>query len=189
MRDPCGMEDGWTIGADIGVMLTGAAVAVSAAVWLWQQGRTWRDVRTRRSRLCPGDSLQVGATLQSPDGRTSLTLHGNGNMVVEVEGYGVFDDTGAVGDAQCLKVEPDGWLVLCGKDDSVLWKQGPDAERFEVQNDAHVVLYSTLDKPIWATNWYLLRGKPKGPPEAVIVLPAIGDRVEDPSASSADASE
>jgi hypothetical protein len=29
---------------------------------------------------------------------------------------------------------------------------GPDAERLEVQNDAHVGLYSTSDKPIWATN-------------------------------------
>lgn len=54
----------------------------------------------------------------------------------------------------------DGWLVLYDIDERELWKQEPHGVRLEVQDNAHVVLYPTFGKAIWATDWLLMRDKP-----------------------------
>jgi hypothetical protein len=154
--------DGWTIGSDIGVMLTGVAVLPTAAVWLTRQARDWRAIRNRRSRLLPGQSLLVGESLFSPDGRTRFTLQSDANMTVTVDGYGVIDDTGTVGAGipnRLTLEKEDGWLVLYNVDGECLWRQGPGGTRFEVQDNAHVVLYPDLGRAIWATDWLLMRGQ------------------------------
>jgi hypothetical protein len=168
-HDDCAVN-GWTIGTDVGTMLTGLAVLPTATVWLWKQFRYWRASKNRRSGLRPGDSLRVGQSLYSRDGRTKFTLYPDANMVVEVEGYGVFDDTGTRGrgEAVRLTLEIDGRLVIHGADDSDLWHTEPGGEHLDVQNDAHVVLYGASSRDIWKTNWYLLRGQPVGP---VVMVP------------------
>jgi hypothetical protein len=154
--------DGWTIGADVGTMLTGLAILPTAAVWLSRQWRHWWAVKNRKSSLQLGQSLLVDRSLHSPDGRTSFTLQPDGNMVVRVDGYGVFDDTGTVGlgEPKCLKLEMDGSLVLYDIDENELWKRGPGGVRLVVQDNAHVILYPASGKAIWATDWLLIRGKP-----------------------------
>ena len=110
--------DGWTIGADFATMLAGVAILTTAGVWLARQ--------------------LVGQSLHSPDSRTSFILGSDANMVVQVEGYGVFDDTGTVGagDPKCLRLELDGWLVLYDMAGRELWKRGPDSARLVVQDNA-----------------------------------------------------
>jgi len=160
-------------------MLTGVAVLPTATVWLWRQFRGWRVASKRRSCLGPGDSLHVGQSLYSHDRRTKFTLYPDANMVVEVEveveGYGVFDDTETrgLGEAERLTLEMDGRLVIRGADGSDLWHTAPGGEHLDVQNDAHVVLYGASSRDIWKTNWYLLRGQPIGPqgPQVVFVVP------------------
>jgi hypothetical protein len=105
--------------------------------------------------------LLVGKSLWSPDGRTQFTLQSDANLVVTMEGYGVLDDTGTVGDGipKCLTLATDGWLVLYDIDGEELWKRGPKGARLEVQNNGHVVLYPGQGKAIWATNYFLMRGQ------------------------------
>jgi len=83
-------------------------------------------------------------------------------MVVKVEGYGVFDDTGTVGAGipERLTLDEDGWLVLYDSAGKRLWLKGPGGARLEVQDNAHVVLYPASGKAIWATDWLLMRGEP-----------------------------
>jgi hypothetical protein len=83
-------------------------------------------------------------------------------MVVRVDDYGDFDDTGAMGESsiKCLTLEPDGWLVLYDINGHPVRKWGPGAGHLNVQHNGHVVLYTASDKAIVATDWYLLRGKP-----------------------------
>jgi len=152
----------WTILADVGAILTGVSVLPAAAVWLVKQARVWRIAKSRKSELLPGQTLLAGSSLYSPDGRTSLTLYPNGNMVVRVDDYGDFDDTGAMGESsiKCLTLEPDGWLVLYDINGQPVRKWGPGAGHLNVQHNGHVVLYTASDKAIVATDWYLLRGKP-----------------------------
>jgi hypothetical protein len=152
----------WTILADLGAILTGVSVVPAAGVWLWKQARNWRITKSRRSELLSGQTLLAGGSLYSPDGRTSLTLYPNGNMVVRVDDYGDFDDTGAMGKTRtkCLTLEAEGWLVLYDVSGQPLRKWGPEAAHLNVQHNGHVVLYTASDKAIVATNWYLLRGKP-----------------------------
>jgi len=143
-------------------MITGASVLAAASVWLGRQWHRWRIVKKRRSQLLPGESLRVGQSLHSPDGGTSFTLQPDANMVVKVEGYGVFDDTGTVGAGipERLTLDEDGWLVLYDSAGKRLWLKGPGGARLEVQDNAHVVLYPASGKAIWATDWLLMRGEP-----------------------------
>jgi hypothetical protein len=153
--------DLWATGADIGAMLTGVSALPAAAVWLTKEARGWCEARNRRNRLLPGQSLLVGESLWSADGRTQFKLQQDANMTVTVQDYGVIDDTGTVGAGvpRCLTLtKDDGWLVLYGTDGKELWKQGPGGARLEVQDNAHVVLYPDLGKAIWATDWLLMRG-------------------------------
>jgi hypothetical protein len=39
--------DGWTIGADVGAMLTGLSVLTATIVWTRTQWRDWRDRRAQ----------------------------------------------------------------------------------------------------------------------------------------------
>jgi hypothetical protein len=155
--------DGWTIGADIGTMLTGVAVVATAGVWLISQWRAWRSAKNRKDSLLPGQSLLVGQSLYSPDGRTRFSLQQDANMVVQVQGYGgVFDQTDTVGSGvpKCLKLEQNGSLILYDTEDRQLWKKGPGGVRLVVQDNAHVVLYPASGKAIWSTDWLLARGTP-----------------------------
>jgi hypothetical protein len=177
--------NGWTIGTDIGVMLTGVSVLVAGGLWSVKElRRSLTSWQKRKHRLLAGESLKPGATLHSPDGRTSFTLHPNGNMVVEVDGYGVFDDTATGGPdrVESLTLSEAGKLALVGVDgrEREIAQAGPGAH-LEVQNDAHVVLYTTSDEPAWYTNWYLLRGQPVGPQgPQVIFMVQRGDAADGP---------
>lgn len=114
----------------------------------------------RKSRLSRGESLQVGHSLYSPDGRTRFTLQDNANMVVFVDGRGDICDTGTtnIGEPKLLKLDGDGWLVLYDVDDNALWKKGPRGDHLDVQDNSHVVLYPVTGDAIWATDLFFKAG-------------------------------
>ena len=116
----------------------------------------------RKSYLSPGQSLLVGDSLYSPDGRTRFTLLDSGNMVVEVDGVGDICDTGTtnLGVPGCLKLEDDGWLVLYDIDDNPLWRKGPGGVRLSVQDNLHVVLSPPVGygDAMWATEVFFKAG-------------------------------
>jgi len=116
----------------------------------------------RRSYLSPGQSLLVGESLYSPDGRTKFTLTDSGNMVVDVDGVGDICDTGTtnLGVPKCLKLDADGWLVLYDIGDNPLWRKGPRGIRLSVQDNSHVVLSPPVGygDAIWATDVFFKAG-------------------------------
>ena len=115
----------------------------------------------RKNRLRPGDSLLVGESLYSPDGRTRFTLQHDANMVVYREGLEDICDTGTanLGDPNRLMLE-DGRLILYDVNGKKLWEKGPGGGRLEVQDNSHVVLYSTMGdlEPVWASSVFVKSG-------------------------------
>jgi len=114
----------------------------------------------RKNRLSRGESLLVGQSLYSLDGRTRFTLQDDGNMVVFVDGLGDISDTGTanLGEPNCLKLEGDGWLILYDVDGKELWKKGPRGFHLNVQDNSHVVLYPVNGDAIWATDMFIKAG-------------------------------
>lgn len=116
----------------------------------------------RKSRLERGDSLLVGQSLYSPDGRTRFTLLHDGNMVVYRQGLEDICDTGTanLGEPERLTLEENGRLILYDVNGEKLWEKGPGGIRLEVQDNSHVVLYSNpgIPEPIWATSLFVKAG-------------------------------
>jgi hypothetical protein len=116
----------------------------------------------RKNRLAPGDSLLVGESLYSPDGRTRFTLQHDANMVVYREGLEDICDTETAnrGDPDRLTLEENGRLVLYDVNGSKLWEKGPGGVRLEVQDNSHVVLYPAAGntEPVWATGVFVKAG-------------------------------
>jgi len=127
----------------------------------WTAPESSSPQRERRSRLSRGESLPVGHSLYSPDGRTRFTLQEDGNAVVFVDGLGDICDTGTAnhGIPKCLKLEDDGWLIIYGADGKELWKKGPNGYRLNVQDNSHVVLYPSKGDAIWATDAFIKAGR------------------------------
>jgi hypothetical protein len=127
----------------------------------------------RRSYLSRGQSLPVGQSLYSPDGRTRLTLQDNANMVVFVDGIGDICDTGTtnLGLPKYLTLQDDGRLVLYDVDGNPLWQTGRGGNRLDVQDNSHVVLYPVAgSNPIWATERFYKAGELVSwiPPRAIV---------------------
>lgn len=116
----------------------------------------------RRTYLSRGQSLLVGESLYSPDGRTRFTLLDSGNMVVDVDAVGDICDTGTsnLGVPSCLKLDDSGWLVLYDVDGKELWKKGPMGIRLSVQDNSHVVLSPPVGygDAVWATEAFFKAG-------------------------------
>ena len=116
----------------------------------------------RKSRLERGDSLAVGQSLYSPDGRTRFTLGHDANMVVYRQGLEDICDTETanLGEPERLTLGEDGWLILYDVNRKKLWEKGPGGVRLEVQDNSHVVLYSAPGnpEPIWATTLFVKAG-------------------------------
>jgi hypothetical protein len=116
----------------------------------------------RKSYLSRGQSLLVGQSLYSPDGRTRFTLQDNANMIVFVDGIGDICDTGTtnLGKLKCLTLQDDGRLVLYDVDGNPLWKTGRGGDHLDVQDNSHVVLYPvTGSEPVWATARFYKAGE------------------------------
>jgi LysM repeat protein len=105
------------------------------------------------SSLNAGQSLSVGQELKSDNGKYTLTLQQDGNLVLSEGGKAVWaagtDGSGAVR----ANVQEDGNFVLYKDDNSPVWASktsGSSGVRLTVQDDRNVVLYAG-DKPVWAS--------------------------------------
>lgn len=106
------------------------------------------------SSLNAGQSLGVGQELKSDNGKYTLTLQQDGNLVLSEGRSAVWaagtDGSGAVR----ANVQEDGNFVLYKGDNSPVWASetsGNSGVRLTVQDDRNVVLYAG-DKPVWASN-------------------------------------
>jgi PASTA domain len=110
----------------------------------------------RGDRLQPGEGLIFGGTLVSGDGRFTVILQADGNLVLYAPGTkplwasNTADPT--VWDAV---MQSDGNLVVYNRDQVPLFATGTDGHPGAwaiIQNDGNFVVYDAASKPLWATN-------------------------------------
>jgi len=106
-------------------------------------------------RLNSGDTLAVGGSITSQDGRFRLVLQGDGNFVLYWSGGAARWATGTDGRAVSRAImQADGNFVLYAPDGTAVWASGtvghPGAF-LTLQNDGNGVIYG-LGGSLWATN-------------------------------------
>ena len=111
-------------------------------------------------RLQQGESLTQGQSLGSQDGRYSLTVQADGNVVLSQTGGVVRWSSGTFGNpGASLAMQADGNLVLYSSAHVALWSSGtwshPGASVL-LQTDGNLVVYAAGGQTaLWATNtWF-----------------------------------
>lgn len=115
-------------------------------------------------RLESGSRLLVNQTLHSADGRFTLVLQSDGNLVEYAPGPQALWATGTDGSSTyCAVMQEDGNFVLYEPDGHAVWSSGTEGNWGAIlvlQNDSNLVIYdheSWFDNParaLWATNTY-----------------------------------
>lgn len=108
-------------------------------------------------RLNPNQSLNVGDMLISQDGRFTLILQQDGNLVLYWSGGPARWATGTNGRTVSRAImQSDGNLVLYAPDGTAVWASGTvghPGSFLIIQNDGNVVIYGPAGRPpFWATN-------------------------------------
>src|SRR5437870_2884423 len=117
-------------------------------------------------RLNPGASLGVGGSITSQDGRFTLTMQGDGNLVLYRSGGPARWATGTGGRTVSQAImQNDGNFVMYGPGGEYIWDTGTDNHPgawLVVQNDGNVVIYDPSGNPLWATNTNIISGTVSG---------------------------
>ncbi|TCN55729.1 LysM domain-containing protein [Rhodococcus sp. SMB37] len=137
------------------------------------------------SSLNAGQSLGVGQELKSDNGKYTLTLQQDGNLVLSEGGKAVWAAGTNGSGAVRANVQEDGNFVLYKDDNSPVWASetsGNSGARLTVQDDRNVVLYAG-SKPVWASNSVA----PKAAETAPKPAPAAPAPAADPAPAAAPA--
>jgi hypothetical protein len=111
-------------------------------------------------RLNPGYTLNMNQSVTSCDGRFTLVMQGDGNLVLYQAGVGSLWSTntwlpGNQGANYTARMQTDGNLVVYNSASQSRWSSRtwgrPGATLF-VQDDGNVVIYTPQWQPIWASN-------------------------------------
>jgi len=101
-----------------------------------------------------GSSLASGGALASCDGRFSLAMQGDGNLVLYF-GATVLWSTGTAGNGGAtLSMQTDGNLVVYSSADAALWSSGTAGNAgasLALQTDGNLVVYSAADVAVWSS--------------------------------------
>ena len=98
--------------------------------------------------------LNPGQTMLSPDGRFTLGMQGDGNLVLYFAGSALWA-TATFGSGNYATFQTDGNLVVYSAANAPLWGSGTAgnwAARFQMQNDGNMVIMSDADVVLWASN-------------------------------------
>lgn len=101
-----------------------------------------------------GQSLNQGEYIQSTDGRYTLVLQGDGNLVLYSLRRALWSSGTHGKPVSIMAMQGDGNLVLYdaqGRYHWASWTQGNQASQLVLQNDGNLVLYGSTGRPIWAT--------------------------------------
>ncbi len=103
-------------------------------------------------KLAPGGVLATNAPLTSCDGRFSLVMQGDGNMVLYHNGRGAIWNTATTGTAARHTVmQTDGNFVLYPPSGPAIWHTHTNSPGafLAVQNDGNLVVYSSGGQALW----------------------------------------
>ena len=104
--------------------------------------------------LASGASLANGQSVTSCDGRFTLVIQGDGNLVLYQAGVGALWANYVFGTGHTLHMQGDGNLVVYNNIGEARWHTstyGSNGAYLAVQNDGNVVVYSTTSQPLWWT--------------------------------------
>jgi hypothetical protein len=107
-------------------------------------------------RLTPGQALQVNESLVSPNGRFSLVLQQDGNLVLyEQEAGPVWASATDGREVSTATMQEDGNLVLYVPTGEPVWASdtnGNSGASLVLQDDGNLVIYGADGTPVWATD-------------------------------------
>ena len=142
-----------------GVMARPCTSAGCASDWYFIQRSSFDTIHC--GYLYSGEGLGKGQTLNSCDGRFSLTMQTDGNLVLYQSGVGALwatGTTGYTGRNLSAFMQTDGNLVVYADPWSnwiPLWNSGTPGypnSRLQLQNDGNLVIYNAYNNWIWASN-------------------------------------
>lgn len=110
---------------------------------------------TSCGQLSAGQGLVVGQTLTSCDGRFSLTLQFDGNLVLYQAGKALWATGTSGSNGYAALQQSDGNFVLYDLQGHALWAAGTwphPGNVFKLQNDGNLVVYNTQGTALWASN-------------------------------------
>lgn len=145
-------------GAALAVQSDGNLVVYQGATALWNTGTSVMGAPAKPGgcgAALPGEGLAAGESLSSCDGRFTLAMQSDGNLVLYKNGVGALWNTGSEGKLGYVAVmQSDGNFVLYDRHAKPLWfsrTYGHPGARLEVQTDGNLVVYSG-NTPIWASH-------------------------------------
>jgi parallel beta-helix repeat protein len=104
--------------------------------------------------LTANQGLYPGQSLTSCDGRFTLTLQNDGNLVLSYDGSALWS-AGTAGDRSAeVLMQGDGNLVVYSDTGTGLWTSGTSNDsgaRLALQNDGNLVIYSASGTALWST--------------------------------------
>ena len=108
-------------------------------------------------RLLAGQGLLVNGSIHSADGRFTLRLQGDGNLVLAGPGNQILWASGSSGHTNVWDavMQADGNLVVYDAHSKAIWSsgtQGKAGATLTVQNDGNVVIYDSGNHAVWASN-------------------------------------
>jgi hypothetical protein len=116
----------------------------------------------------PGQGLGEGHSFSSCDGRFSLAMQTDGNLVLYQNGVGALWSTHSSGsDGFSAVIQGDGNFVLYGQHSNALWNtqtNGHGGATLVVQDDGNLVVYAPGGKALWASNTVVAAPPPPPPP-------------------------
>ncbi|GAM46701.1 hypothetical protein [Nocardia seriolae] len=99
-----------------------------------------------------GDGLCPGHSLSSCDGRFTLTLQGDGNLVLTQTGTPIW--ASATNGGVIAIMQNDGNFVIYNSAGASSWATGtnPSGSTLVVQDDGNVVVYTAGAQPLWSSH-------------------------------------
>ncbi len=142
-------------GARLAVQNDGNTVVYAGTTALWA---THTDgigaAPTGCGGIAPGHALAPGESVKSCDGRFSLVMQGDGNLVLYLGGSALWASHTNGKGGRTAAMQTDGNFVVYAAGRQPVWASGTNGNggaTLAVQNDGNVVLYAG-SRAIWATN-------------------------------------
>jgi hypothetical protein len=130
------------------------------------------------AKLLAGQGLMPGGAIRSTDGRFTLTLQGNGNLVLSGPAGEIMWISNTAGHSNVwdLVMQGDGNLVIYDAHGHPFWASntsGKPGAWLIVQTDGNAVIYGANGQPLWATNT-VVPAQPGTPNDPTKMLPGQG---------------
>jgi hypothetical protein len=127
--------------------------------------------------IAPGEGLVAGESFDSCDGRFSLAMQTDGNLVIYRGAAGALWATSTHGtDGYVAVMQTDGNFVVYGKHSNPLWASKTDGHggaSLDMQDDGNLVVYSSGHSALW-TSGTNLPGAPAAPAGCGAMQPGHG---------------